>query len=104
MYGINSGIITNNGIIETGASSQGIYAQNTGTVTNNNTIKSTGNNVIGIYAEGNMDVTNATGAEINLSGNDSIGIFSKYAASSTAVLTNSGAINIGDSTNIVNPG
>ena len=104
MYGVNSGIITNNGIIETGASSQGIYAQNTGTVTNNNTIKSTGNNVIGIYAEGNMDVTNAAGSEINLSGNDSIGIFSKYTASSTAVLTNSGAINIGNSTNIVNPG
>ena len=104
MYGVNSGIITNNGIIETGASSQGIYAQNTGTVTNNNTIKSTGNNAIGIYAEGNMDVTNSSGAEISLLRNDSIGIFSKYAASSTAVLINSGTINIGNSTNAENPG
>ena len=104
MYGVNSGIITNNGIIETGASSQGIYAQNTGTVANNNIIKSTGNNAIGIYAEGNMDVTNTAGAEISLSGNDSIGIFSKYAASSTAVLTNSGTINVGNSTNTINPG
>ena len=104
IYGINSGTVTNDGIIETGALSQGIYAQNTGAVTNNNIIRSTGNNVIGIYAEGNMNVSNTAGAEINLSGNDSIGIFSKYAASSTAVLKNSGVINIGNSTNAINPG
>ncbi|MCP1223442.1 autotransporter domain-containing protein [Sebaldella sp. S0638] len=104
MYGLNSGTVTNEGIIEIGTSSQGIYAQNTGIVTNKNIIRSTSNNAVGIYAEGNMDILNELGAEINLSGDNSIGIFSKYSATSTAVLTNAGTINIGNSTNAVNPG
>jgi hypothetical protein len=104
IFGTNSGTITNTGTIETGASSQGIYAQNSGDVFNSGKITSVSVNAAGIYAEGNMNVTNSNGAEINLSGNDSIGIFSKYSASSNAQLTNNGKIIIGASTNSTNPG
>ena len=90
IYSDNAGdIITNNGTVEAGVSSVGIYSK-AGTV-NQNAQVNTGLNGTGIYADG-ASVNLNTGSALNVGANNGVGVY----ALNGATVVNDGMTTIGD--------
>ncbi|MDR2879100.1 MAG: autotransporter domain-containing protein, partial [Fusobacteriales bacterium] len=100
--GNGTGSIKNNGVITVGQNSQGLYAEGGITqVENISMINGTMANSVGMYASGVIPMLNS--GTIDLSGVDSIGMFSVASPGSTVNIQNTGKIKIGNSTNPSNP-
>ena len=102
--GTGSHLVNNNGIITVGQESTGLFLKDGVSISNTGTaeINSTGLKAVGIYSENNLagsaTVTNSN--KIDLSGDQSIGIYTTGENN----VTNTGIINIGNSSSQTQPG
>ncbi|MCP1223401.1 autotransporter domain-containing protein [Sebaldella sp. S0638] len=92
------------GEIKTGENGVGIFGTDSTSLNNNASINSAEKSVIGIYSEGDItgtSVKNDGSGVIDLSGENSIGIYT--AGTSAKTITNDGIITMGNSSDINNP-
>ena len=97
LYGINSSAIDNNALINVDSESYGVVLAGTSSFINrkNSNIGDTG---IFLYSDGNTSVTNEAGADISMTGSNSIGFYMENGGTITNnanIAANSGTANIG---------
>ena len=99
IYGLNSGNISNFGEINIGSASTGIYSESAGLINNTGSITSQLPNAVGIYSKVSSGITNDLSGIINLSGNESIGVYNV----GTTSVDNKGNISVGGADSIFKP-
>ena len=100
IYAMNSGAIENLGEILIGSRSAGIYSDSNTFLNNYGIISSQVSDSVGMYSKVSIGILNDTNGLINLSGDNSIGLYNLSGAN----LENKGTIIIGDSVSQTDPG
>ncbi|MBP9477726.1 MAG: autotransporter domain-containing protein [Sebaldella sp.] len=102
MYGSGTGSsIANIGAVSIGNNSAGMYLKDGNNLLNTGNITGTSEKIVGLYLEGNTTSTVSNGGTINLSGDKSIGIYTT--GNGVQTINNTGTIIVGDSSTETDP-
>ena len=102
MFTTNAGVgIVNNGVINAGKNSYGIYGKNV--TTNNGSVFNVGENGVGIFSKATQSVPTATdnitinaGTTFNIGDNNAVGVFTENDTDGIQVTDNGSTMNIGN--------
>ena len=97
IYGVNGAVIDNNALMTVGSGSYGIILEENSVLTNRNItiLEDTG---VLVYSDGNTNISNETGADINMTGSNSRGFYMENGGiiyNNADITGDSGTANIG---------